>query len=78
MEVEMYNELVMEASWEADEIASRLRAEVGRIGTLRVTEWDSSIRAIASGMREGCAENASIWEGALEAFRREFPDMPNL
>ncbi|KAL7430608.1 hypothetical protein ACHAXH_001712 [Discostella pseudostelligera] len=74
-EAAMYDELAMEASKEADEVAIRLQAEVGRIGTIRVEEWEKSMKGIASGMREGYAENASIWESALEAFRREFPDV---
>jgi len=36
------------------------------------------MKVIASGMKEACAENASVWESALEAFRREFPDCPEL
>lgn len=74
-EAAMYDELAMEASREADEIATRLQVEVGRIGTIRVDEWETSMAVIASGMREGYAENASIWESALEAFRRDFPDI---
>ena len=48
----MYDELAMEASREADEIATRLQMEVGRI---RVEEWDTSMKVIASRMREGYA-----------------------
>jgi hypothetical protein len=75
-EAAMYDELAMEASREADEVATRLQTEVGRISSIRVREWDASMKVIASGMKEACAENASIWESALEAFRREFPDYP--
>ena len=74
-EAAMYDELAMEASREADEIATRLQMEVGRIGTTRVAEWETSMRVIASEMKEGYAENASIWESALAAFQREFPDV---
>ncbi len=41
----MYDELAMEASREADEIATRLQMEVGRI---RVEEWDTSMKVIVS------------------------------
>lgn len=75
-EAAMYDELAAEASREADEVATRLQTEVGRISSIRVREWDASMKVIASGMKEACAENASIWESALEAFRREFPDFP--
>lgn len=75
-EAAMYDEMAMEAAKEAEDVAMRLREEVGRIGAARAREWDASVRVIASGMKEACAENAAIWEGALEAFRREFPDCP--
>ena len=74
-EAAMYDEMATEVAKEADEVASRLQNEVGRIGVLRVKQWDSSLKVIASGFKEACAENAAIWEGALEAFKREFPDI---
>ena len=73
-EAAMYDEIATEASREADEVASRIQSEVGRIGNIRVREWDASMKVIASGMKEACAENASIWESALETFQREWPD----
>lgn len=75
-EAAMYDEMATEASREADDVAVRLQMEVGRIGSIRVREWDASMKVIASGMKEACAENAAIWESALEAFKREFPDCP--
>jgi hypothetical protein len=75
MEAAMSDEMATEAAKEADEVAIRLRSEVGRIGALRVKEWDSSMKVIASGMKEACSENAAIWEAALEAFKRELPDL---
>jgi len=75
-EAAMYDEMATEAALEAENVASRLQEEVGRIGAIRVREWDSSMKVIASGMKEACAENAAIWESALEAFKREFPDCP--
>jgi len=77
-EAAMYDEMATEAGREAEEVATRLQTEVGRIGALRVREWDSSMKVIASGMKEACAENAAIWESALEAFKREFPDCPGM
>lgn len=73
-EAAMYDEMAMEASKEADEVAQRLQSEVGRIGSIRVKEWDASMKVIASGFKEACAENASVWESALENFKREWPD----
>lgn len=73
-EAAMYDEFAMEASKEADEVATRLQQEVGRIRAIRVREWDASMKVIASGMKESYAENVNIWESALEAFKREFPD----
>lgn len=75
-EAAMFDEMATEAAREADDIAARLQAEVGRIGAVRAREWHESVKVIASGMKEACAENAAIWEGALEAFQREFPDCP--
>ena len=74
-EAAMYDEMATEASKEADEVAMRIQSEVGRIGNIRVREWDASMKVIASGMKEAHAENASIWESALENFKREWPDV---
>ena len=75
MEAAMFDEMATEASREADEVASRLQSEVGRIGSIRVKEWDAGLRVVASAMKEACTENIAIWETALECFHREFPDM---
>ena len=79
-EAAIMDEYATESAREADEVAMRLQSEVARIGSLRVQEWDSSMKVIASGMKEACAENAAIWESALEAFKKEFPDLsiPNI
>ena len=74
-EAAMYDEMATEVAKEADEVAMRLQNEVGRIGALRVKQWDSSMKVIASSFKEACAENAAIWESALETFKREFPDV---
>jgi len=75
MEAAMFDEMATEAAKEADEVALRLQSEVGRIGSIRVREWDGGMRIVASGMKEACAENAAIWEAALDCFKREFPDV---
>lgn len=75
MEAAMYDEMATEAAREAEEAAARLMSEVGRIGAIRVREWDGGMRVVARGMRDACAENAAIWESALECFRREFPEI---
>jgi len=77
-EAAMYDEMATEAGREADDVAMRLQTEVGRIGAARAREWDMSMKVVASGMKEACGENASIWESALEAFRREFPECPEI
>ena len=77
-EAAMYDEMAVEEARVADDVAARLQAEVGRIGAIRVAEWDSSMKVIASGMKEACAENAAIWDGALQHFQREFPDCPDV
>jgi hypothetical protein len=75
MEAAMMDEIATETAKEADEIALRLQSEVGRIGSIRVREWDLAMRVVAGGMKEACAENAAIWEAALDCFKREFPDV---
>lgn len=75
MEAVMYDEMATEAAREAEEVAMRLRSEVGRIGSIRVREWDGGVRAVACGMKEACGENAAIWEAALECFKRDFPEV---
>jgi hypothetical protein len=75
MEAAMFDEMATEAAREAEEVAARLQSEVGRIGSIRVREWDGCLKVVASGMKEACAENAAIWEAALECFKREFPEV---
>ena len=76
-EAAMYDEFATEIGREADEIAARLQSEVGRVGAARVREWDSAMKIVASGMKEACSENASIWETALERFRQELGPLDN-
>ena len=75
MEAAMYDEMATEAAREAEEAAARLVSEVGRIGAIRVREWDGGMRVVAKGMKDACAENAAIWESALESFKKEFPEI---
>ena len=75
MEAAMSDEMATEAAREADEVAARLQSEVGRIGAIRVKEWDAGLKVVARGMKEACSENAAIWEAALECFKREFPEV---
>ncbi|KAL7520559.1 hypothetical protein ACHAWX_005276 [Stephanocyclus meneghinianus] len=75
MEAALADEMATEAAREAEEVASRLQSEVGRIGAIRVSEWDGAMKVMATAMKEGCAENAAIWEAALEAFKRDFPEV---
>lgn len=77
-EAAMYDEFATEIGREADEIAARLQSEVGRVGAARVREWDSAMKVVASGMKEACSENASIWETALERFRQELGPLDNV
>jgi len=52
----------------ADEIGARLKLEINRISIDRRTSWNSSIKTIASSMKEACSERLAIWESTLEAF----------
>ena len=77
-EAAMYDEFATETGREADEIAARLQSEVGRVGAVRVREWDSAMKVVAGSMKEACSENASIWETALERFRQELGPLDNV
>lgn len=58
----------LDAISEADEIGARLKTEIHRIAITRRTEWNSSMKTIASSMKEACSERVAIWEATLEAF----------
>lgn len=73
MEAAVSDEMASEAQRECDVVGNTLRSEVGRVARMRREEWSSGMKVLASCMREACAERASIWEGAREAFRVEFP-----
>ena len=53
---------------EADEIGARLKLEINRVAIDRRTAWNSSIKTVASSMKEACSERLAIWESTLEAF----------
>lgn len=48
----------------SEEVALSLQMEVGRIDVMRMREWDSSRKVIASRMKKVCADNAVVWESA--------------
>jgi len=58
----------LDAVSEADEIGARLKLEINRIAIDRRITWNSSIKTIASSMKEACSERVAIWESTLEAF----------
>jgi len=58
----------LDAVNEADEIGARLKLEINRVAIDRRTAWNSSIKTIASSMKEACSERLAIWESTLEAF----------
>lgn len=58
----------LDAVSEADEIGARLKSEIHRVAITRRTEWNISMKTIASCMKEACSERAAIWEATLEAF----------
>ena len=58
----------LDAVSEADEIGARLKLEINRVAIDRRTTWNSSIKTIASSMKEACSERLAIWESTLEAF----------
>jgi hypothetical protein len=58
-----------DAVGEADEIGARLKSEIHRVAIIRRTEWNTSMKTIASSMKEACSERTAIWESTLEAFQ---------
>ncbi|KAL3917551.1 MAG: hypothetical protein SGILL_004660, partial [Bacillariaceae sp.] len=58
----------LHAVGEADEIGLRLKSEIHRVAISRRTEWNASMKTIASSMKEACSERIAIWESTLESF----------
>merc|ERR1711939_1286326 len=61
---------------EAEEIAVRLKSEIHRVAIVRRTQWNASMKTIASSMKEACAERLAIWESTLEALQALPGGMP--
>jgi hypothetical protein len=59
---------------EAEEIGARLKSEINRIAVQRRTEWNASMKTIASSMKEACGERHAIWQSTLEAFQEDFQE----
>jgi hypothetical protein len=66
--------MALDAVHESDEIGATLRHEVNRVSYTRRTEWNASMKVIASAFREASAERLAIWESTLEAFEAAFPE----
>jgi PX domain len=58
----------LDAVSEADEVGARLKSEIHRVAIARRTEWNRSMKTVASSMKEACSERVAIWEATLEAF----------
>jgi hypothetical protein len=56
---------------EAEEIGARLKSEINRVAIARRTEWNASMKTIASSMKEACSERRAIWESTLEALEND-------
>ena len=64
----------MDAAAECEEIGRRLQSEVHRVAWQRQTEWKSSVKVIASAMKEATTERVAIWQGVLDSFEQTFPE----
>jgi hypothetical protein len=62
----------LDAGSEADEIGARLKSEIHRVAISRRTDWNSSMKTIASCMKEACSERVAIWESTLESYENLF------
>lgn len=69
--------LANHAVGEAEEIAARLKSEIHRVAIDRRTQWNASMKTIASSMKEAYAERLAIWESTLEAFKTTPGCMPD-
>merc|ERR1712023_378456 len=56
---------------EAEEIGAILKAEINRVAVQRRTQWNASIKTIASSMKEASSELHAIWQSTLEAFEND-------
>jgi hypothetical protein len=65
--IQMDNQ-ALHAIGEAEEIGARLKSEIHRVAIIRRTDWNASMKTIASSMKESCSERAAIWESTLESF----------
>lgn len=65
-----------EVMGEAEEIAARLKLEIHRVAIDRRTQWNASMKTIASAMKEACSERLAIWESTLEALKALPGGMP--
>lgn len=70
----MSDTVASDAVVECEEIGRRLQSEVQRIAWQRQTEWKSSVKVIASAMKEATSERVAIWQGVLESFEQTFPE----
>ena len=48
---------------------ARLKLEIHRVAIDRRTQWNASMKTIASAMKEACTERLAIWESTLEALK---------
>mmetsp|Transcript_5094 Transcript_5094/g.15037 ORF Transcript_5094/g.15037 Transcript_5094/m.15037 type:complete len:779 (+) Transcript_5094:1-2337(+) len=62
---------------EAEEIAARLKSEINRVAVDRRLKWNTSMKTIASAMKEACSERLAIWESTLEALKAMPGAMPS-
>jgi hypothetical protein len=67
------DQFALGAVGEADEVGARLKSEINRIAVQRRTQWNASIKTIASSMKEASSERHAIWQSTLESFQESFP-----
>ena len=59
---------------ECDEIGRRLSSEINRVSFERRTQWNQSVKVMASALKEGLSERVAIWEATRESFLQAFPE----
>jgi hypothetical protein len=68
------DEMASQAVQECQVIGDRLVSEIRRVSQERRTEWQHSIKVVASSMKESWTERVAIWEAIQNQFQQAFAE----
>jgi hypothetical protein len=63
------DDYALSAVGQAEQIGQTLVSEIHRVAIDRRTAFSSSMKTIASSMKEACSERLAIWESTLDALQ---------